>query len=93
MDYCCFFKKDNKISFEPRFKSKTNNYIKRAKNRHGKRFSYKNVDYINDHTAVEILCNDCYESFFIHPEIHIINGRCPNCTPNLNRVKYPLSEK
>ena len=88
---CCFLKENNIISFEPKFKNKTNNYLKRAKNRHGTRFSYKKVDYINEHTSVEILCNDCSEYFFIHPEIHIINGRCPNCTPNLNRVKYPLS--
>lgn len=93
MDCCFFFKKNNKITFEPRFKRKTNDYVKRAKNRHGKRFSYKKVDYINDHTAIEILCNDCCEYFCMRPEIHIINGRCPNCTPNLNRVKYPLNKK
>ena len=93
MDCCFFSKRNNKITFEPRFKSKTNDYIKRAKNRHSQRFSYKKVDYINEHTAVEILCNDCCEYFFMRPEIHIINGRCPNCTPNLNRIKYPLRNK
>jgi hypothetical protein len=58
---------------------KTSNFIEKSKNIHGDLFDYKNVEYINNKTNVELICKE-HGSFFIRPDSHLSKKYgCPDC--------------
>lgn len=55
-------------------------FIEKAKQIHGDRYDYSEVDYINNSTKVKIFCKHCGNYFWQAPTKHI-NGKqgCPEC--------------
>ena len=55
-------------------------FINRAIEIHGEgMYDYSEVDYVNSHTDVKILCKKCGEYFYQRPNNHINGQGCPNC--------------
>jgi len=52
--------------------------IKKFEQTHGKRYNYSSVQYINNSTPVEIIC-DVHGSFFQSPYEHTSGANCPQC--------------
>lgn len=62
-------------------------FIERAKEVHGDKYSYDDVDYINSHTKVKIWCNKHKEHFLQSTTKHIEGRGCPKCWAE-NRLIY-----
>lgn len=75
----------NKSTWDNRGRITTEEFIKRAKQVHGNKYDYSEVEYKNRRTKVKIICHKCYKNgdehgaFYQNPDLHI-NGRgCPHC--------------
>ena len=62
-------------------KSNTEEFIKKAKFIHGNKYDYSLVQYLNNKTKVEIICNiEGHKNFMQTPDAHINKGNgCPEC--------------
>ena len=55
-------------------------FVKKAREIHGNKFNYDNVNYINKETKVEIVCNECGRVFQMTPSNHVHGKQgCPFC--------------
>jgi Zn finger protein HypA/HybF involved in hydrogenase expression len=54
-------------------------FIEEAVKIHKEKYDYKLVNYINNKTKIEIICNDCKKHFFMEPRNHLSNQGCPFC--------------
>lgn len=62
-------------------------FIKNATQIHGKVYDYSKVDYVNNTTAVEIVCTQ-HGSFFTTPDIHTNSmSGCPKCVSTSGEKK------
>lgn len=59
-------------------KSTTNEFISKSKSIHEGTYNYKNVNYINAHTPVRIICR-IHGEFLQTPNKHLCNYGCPLC--------------
>lgn len=57
----------------------TNEFIERAKVKHGNKFDYSQVNYTTHDSKVSIGCNSCMNRFEMRPSIHIYGQGCPKC--------------
>ena len=69
--------KSEKIALSKRYNS--NVFIKKAKNVHGNKFDYSNLEYIDSKTKVVIKCNVCKKEFKQTPRDHLQGYGCPYC--------------
>lgn len=53
-------------------------FIEVAKVKHGDKYDYSHVDYVNQSTPVEIVCPE-HGSFYRTPAYHLQGGGCPVC--------------
>lgn len=61
-------------------------FIERAKLKHGNKFDYSKVNYINSKTKVLIICNTCNNIFEQFPYNHFnLNYKCYNCVYIINK--------
>ena len=59
---------------------KTKTFIRKALRKHGDKYDYSNVIYINNKTKVEIICRvEGHESFQQTPHAHLNGQGCPIC--------------
>lgn len=67
-----------------------NRFIEEAKKVHGDKYDYSTVDYVNNKTKVQIICNKCGNMFKQTPKNHLRGQGCPKCSccgkPKENRV-------
>ena len=72
---------------------KTKNFIRKALRKHGDRYDYLEVNYINNSTKVEIICSK-HGNFYQTPQAHL-NGRgCRICgIKNAHNLQRNTSEK
>lgn len=56
----------------------TEEFIERAKKVHGDRYEYSQVDYVNAHDKVKIICKK-HEPFYQSPANHLKGTGCPVC--------------
>ena len=71
----------------------TDTFIKNALTKHGGRFDYSKVVYINSHTHVRIKCNYCNTEFLQAPTTHLKNKGCGNCSNKLKSSTSKFIEK
>ena len=54
-------------------------FIKRAKEKHGDKYDYSRVKFVNSNTKVEVVC-PLHGSYFVRPSNHLYRGgECPYC--------------
>lgn len=70
-------------------------FIKKCYERYGNAYSYDKVEYVNMHTTIIIICNNCGSEFKILPSNFLYNKKansgCTNCTRR-KRNKYWTEE-
>jgi hypothetical protein len=74
----------NKVKDSEYFRDK---FIKKSIERHGDKYNYEKVIYINSLTKVEIICG-IHGSFFVRPDAHVRKVGCPVCNGG---IKYDLN--
>ena len=70
----------------------TEGFIEKAKKKHGNKYDYSNVKYINNHTKVIIRCIE-HGEFKQTPNNHLRDQGCPTCSNILNAKKRSLTTK
>jgi hypothetical protein len=58
-------------------------FIEVSKLKHGNKYDYSKVNYINNLTEVSITCLSCYSSFNQLPKVHKKGGGCTYCSKKL----------
>lgn len=53
-------------------------FIQKAQTKHGERYDYSRVVYINNKTSVEIICPE-HGVFYQRPDSHLVGKGCPFC--------------
>lgn len=66
-------------------RSNSIDFIKKAKNIHGDKYSYDKVKYFSSEKKVKIFCNKCKKYFFQTPNKHLNNQGCPYCADNIKK--------
>ena len=69
--------------------SSTEEFIKKAKEKHGDAYDYDKVNYVNARTKVIITCKKCGNSFLQKPNSHLNGCGCPYC----NGTKHLSTEE
>ena len=62
----------------------TKEFIQKARKVHGNRYDYDNVNYVNNHTKVEIICRT-HGSFYQRPQDHLKGHGCSKCNGGVVR--------
>ena len=76
----------------PRKKTKEE-FIEQAENKHGDKYNYDKVVYIDSKIKVIIYCNTCEENFSQVPSKHIFGQGCPNCAGHRKKTKEEFIEQ
>ena len=58
----------------------TQEFVEQARQVHGDKFEYSEVEYINTHTPVKIKCKECGLVFPQEPSSHLAGRGCPKCS-------------
>lgn len=69
----------------PRKALTTKEFIEKAKQIHGDTYNYNEVNYVNAHTKIQIICRD-HGSFRTQPRKHLEGSGCPVCAINRKRI-------
>lgn len=59
--------------------SNTEAFVEKAVKVHGRRYDYSKVEYHRSSQKVEIVCNNCKESFYQRPNLHLKGQGCRHC--------------
>lgn len=62
-------------------------FIKRARKKHGNRFDYSKVNYIDSHTDICIICPE-HGEFWQKPYCHLSGNGCPKCAQLARKQNY-----
>lgn len=57
----------------------TEEFIEKAKKKHGDLYDYSKVKYIKSNQKVIFICNRCHKEFLQLPNTHLVHGGCPEC--------------
>ena len=68
----------------------TEKFIEKAKEKHGNKYDYSKVKYINNHTKVIIICKE-HGEFKQRPDNHLSGKGCPTCAKILRAKKKSLT--
>ena len=64
----------------------TNEFIRMGKLKHGDKYDYSKVNYINSHTNIIVICKE-HGDFEQKPQNHLKNGGCSKCGINITSNK------
>lgn len=67
-------------------KDNTEKWIEKAKNKHGNKYDYSKVEYVNSKTKICIICPK-HGEFWQAPAHHIMGQGCPKCSESLLEKK------
>lgn len=71
-------------------RQKPNEFLKRAKQKHGDHYDYSLMNYINCDTSIKIKCNKCLNIFEQDPYIHLRSRGCPFCYRGEERTVHQI---
>lgn len=60
------------------FSSTTEEFVRKAVSKHGDRYNYSKVEYVNSRTKVCIMCKK-HGEFYVTPDNHLKGRGCPRC--------------
>jgi len=69
-----------------------NVFIKKAKKVHGEKYDYSQVDYVNNHTKVAIICKN-HGIFLQEPQNHLRGHGCPICMVDNHISKHSFNNE
>lgn len=75
------------LKLSRRFSMGKEEFIRRAKDIHGDKYTYEEVDYINTNTPVRIRCGE-HGIFHQRPGSHLRGSGCNDCSNTLNQREY-----
>jgi hypothetical protein len=81
---------------EDKYRSTRDEFIKKSREKHGDKYNYDLVEYVNTNTKIKIICNKCNFIFSQRPDHHYTDGQgCPVCKESKgeNRIAKYLLEK
>ncbi len=67
-------------------------FIQRAITKHGSKYNYDNVKYVNSQTKISITCNTCNYTFLQMPNSHLQGCGCDKCAHKLNHDMQRLTQ-
>ena len=67
-------------------------FIQRAIEKHGSKYNYDNVKYVNSQTKISITCNTCDYTFLQMPNSHLQGCGCDKCAHKLNHDMQRLTQ-
>ncbi len=70
--------------------NKNRNFEEKSRKVHGNKYDYGNVNYVNNHTKVCIICPE-HGEFWQRPADHLKGKGCPNCSRIVQSSKRSLS--
>lgn len=85
---CPICANSNKGSYK---RNNTNNFIKRASEKHKNKYVYSKVEYINNYTKVCIICPE-HGEFWQKPNDHLRGVGCTLCGQKYNRTELEILE-
>lgn len=62
----------------PIHRKTTSQFVEDARQVHGDRFDYSEVEYVNTHKPIRIKCRQCCVVFMKEPLSHLAGCGCPN---------------
>ena len=65
-------------------------FILKSKKKHGDKYDYSLVDYVNSHTKVKIICKE-HGEFKQLPYDHISNHGCEKCSSSISSYEYEIN--
>lgn len=68
-------------------------FISRAKEIHGSKYDYSEMEYVNKRTKLKIKCNTCGKYFYQSPLLHLKSKHCPYCFGTYNYSKAEVLEQ
>lgn len=69
-------------------RSNKEEFIEKSVGKHGNKYDYDNVVYVNCKTKVEIKCNKCENNFFQTPNDHLAGNGCQFCKNKTENMLY-----
>lgn len=69
-----------------------NNFILKATKKHGKKYDYSEVEYINSIEKVKIICPE-HGFFYVRPDAHVRKVGCPECNGGVKYTTDSFIEK
>lgn len=60
------------------FSSTTEEFVRKAVSKHGDRYNYSKVEYVNSRTKVCVMCKK-HGEFYVTPDNHLKGRGCPRC--------------
>lgn len=70
----------------------TQDFIKKAQEKHGDKYDYSKVDYKNAHTKICIICPE-HGEFWQTPTSHLQGTKCPKCSGKFHYTTQDFIEK
>ncbi len=67
-------------------------FIQKSKEKHGDKYDYSQVKYINTNTYVTIICNFCNYNFQQVAQSHLQGAGCNKCAHKINHESQKLTE-
>lgn len=71
----------------------TDDFIKKAIAIHGDRYNYSHTSYVGSHTPINIVCNECGNTFSQTPNTHLNNHGCPICNGSNKKTTESFIEE
>ena len=65
----------------------TEEFIQKSRNKHGDKYDYSKVEYVNNHTKVCIICPK-HGEFWMKPQNHLFGQGCFKCFHEKRELKY-----
>ena len=85
-------KVDHKINLNSMSKKTTEEFIHEARKKHGNKYDYSKVVYLNNHTKICIICPK-HGEFWQLPLNHLSGRGCPKCAHEGNGERCRSSKK
>ena len=83
---------NHKEAYIERVKRAAKSFIIKAKQIHGDKYNYDDVDYKNAKLPVRIKCNTCGHVFYQNPNNHLRGQGCSSCYGNTKKTKEQFIE-
>lgn len=69
----------------------TESFVEEAKQIHGNKYNYDQVEYINEDTPIKIWCNTCGKFFYQTPRHHLKKCGCQKCANKNRAIRQSLT--